>query len=138
VVRRDQRPRRRDDTPCAPPQFLGDPAPDAQVTWALDGQVAADDGTATFAAEIAAGLLLDGWLQIQGLDDPLGAEIHFALNDHGPVIEELAEEMVSTYRAGCSDDSPFPEIFPETAINDGTPGDNTCELYQSVVFLPPS
>jgi hypothetical protein len=126
------------DSPCAPPQFLSDPAPDAQVTWGFDGQVADDAGNAVFAAEVAAGPLLDGWLPVQGLDDPAGAEIHLVLNDHGPVIDDLAEEMLSTYRAGCSDDSPFPEIFPAAALADGTPGPNTCQLFQSAVFQPSS
>jgi hypothetical protein len=125
------------DTPCAPPQFLADPAADAQVAWGLDGQVAAEDGSATFAAEVPAGPLLDGWLPVQGLDDPLAAEIHLVLNDHGPVVAELEEEMLSTYRAGCADTSPFPEIFPPAALADGTPGPNTCQLFQAAVFTTP-
>jgi hypothetical protein len=126
------------DSPCTPPEILGEPTLDGQVTWGLDGQVADDDGNATFAADVAAGPLLDGWLPVQGLDNPLAAEIHLVLNDHGPVIEDMRDEMLSSYRAGCSDDSPFPDIFPDTALADGTPGPNTCQLYQSATFQPPS
>jgi hypothetical protein len=126
------------DSPCAPPQFFADPAPDAQVTWGLDGEIAAEDGTAQFSADVAAGPLLDGWLAVQGLDDPLAAEIHLVLHDHGPVVADLEEEMLSTYRAGCADTSPFPEIFPPTALADGTPGPNNCLLYQAAVFTSPA
>jgi hypothetical protein len=127
-----------DATPCAPPQIIGDPVVDGQVTYGEDGEVARRDGTARFGALIKAGPLLDGWLQVQGLDDPMGAEIHVVLNDHGPVIHDLKREMLSTYRAGCSDTSPFPLFFPPTALADGTPGPNTCLLWQSAVFAPPA
>lgn len=126
------------DSPCTPPEILGEPAVDGQVTWGFDGQVADEEGNATLAADVAAGPLLHGWLPVQGLDDPLAAEIHLVLNDHGPVIEDMRDEMLSTYRAGCSDDSPFPDIFPDTALADGPPGPNTCQLYQSATFQPPS
>jgi hypothetical protein len=118
-----------DASPCAPPQIIGDPAVAGQVTYWKDGEVARRDGTAHFGARIKAGLLLDGWLQVQGLDDPLGAEIHLVLNNHGPVIDDLKREMLTTYRAGCSDTSPAPPFFPPTALADGTPGPNTCLLW---------
>jgi hypothetical protein len=127
-----------DAAPCAPPQIIGDPAVDGQVTWGKEGRIARHNGTARFNARVAAGPLLDGWLQVQGLDDPMGAEIHLVLNDHGPVIDELKREMLRTYRAGCSDASPFPAFFPPAALADGTPGPNTCLLWQSAVFPPPS
>jgi hypothetical protein len=115
-------------------QLIGDPAVDGQVVWGRDGEVARNDGTARFSARIQAGPLLDGWLDVQGLDDPVGAEIHLVLNDHGPVIDGMRREMLSTYRAGCADSSPFPPLFPAKALADGTPGPNTCLLYQSAVF----
>jgi hypothetical protein len=124
-------------SPCAASQFLTDPAADAQVTWGQEGEVGRADGTARFRARIDAGPLLDGWLRVQGLDDPMGAEIHLVLNDHGPVLPGLEREMLSTYRAGCADTSPFPPIFPPTALADGTPGPNTCRLWQATVFPPP-
>jgi hypothetical protein len=68
----------------------------------------------------------------------LAAEIHLVLHDHGPVVAELEQEMLSTYRAGCADTSPFPEIFPPTALADGTPGPNNCLLYQAAVFTTPA
>ncbi|MGB7879156.1 MAG: hypothetical protein WBL31_10370 [Ilumatobacteraceae bacterium] len=127
-----------DATPCAAPQIIGDPLVDGQVAWGLDGEVARRDGVARFRARIEAGPLLDGWIQVQGLDDPMGAEIHLIVNDHGPVIHGLGREMLSTYRAGCADSSPFPPFFPASALADGTPGPNTCRLYQSAVFESPT
>ncbi len=127
-----------DTFPCSAPQLIGDPVVDGQVTWGRDGEVGRSDGTARFHSRIEAGPLLDGWLQVQGLDDPMGAEIHLVLNDHGPVIDGMKREMLSTYRAGCADTSPFPPIFPATALADGTPGPNTCRLYQTAVFESPS
>jgi hypothetical protein len=122
--------------PCAAAQFLTDAAVDAQVSWGQDGEVGRADGTGRFRARIDAGPLLDGWLRVQGLDDPMGAEIHLVLNDHGPVIPGLEREMLSTYRAGCADTSPFPPIFPARALADGIPGPNTCRLWQAAVFPP--
>lgn len=127
-----------DATPCAAPQIIGDPAVDGQVSWAGDGKVGRDNGTARFQSRIHAGPLLDGWLQVQGLDDPMGAEIHLIVNDHGPVIHSMRGEMLSTYRAGCADTSPFPPFFPATALADGTPGPNTCRLSQAAIFESPS
>jgi hypothetical protein len=60
------------------------------------------------------------------------------LNDHGPVIDDLKREMLSTYRAGCSDTSPFPPFFPPAALADGIPGPQHLLLWQSAVFLPPA
>ena len=127
-----------DTTPCAVTQIMGDPAVDGQVTWGGVGKVGRDNGTARFRSRIEAGPLLDGWLQVQGLDDPMGAEIGLVLNDHGPIIRSLRGEMLSTYRAGCADTSPFPPFFPATALADGTPGPNTCRLSQLAVFEPPT
>lgn len=59
--------------------------------------------------------------------------MHLILNDHGPKLPEFMPEMIQTYRAGCTDKS-LPPIFPETAIGDGTPGPNTCRLFQLAVF----
>ncbi len=55
------------------------------------------------------------------------------INDHGPVIPSLMPEMIRTHRTGCTDEG-LPSIFPESAFADGTPGPNTCRLYQVAVF----
>ena len=63
------------------------------------------------------------------------AEIHLVVNDHGPAIPGMVDEMLHTYRGGCTDDS-LPPPFPATAKSDGAPGPNTCRLYQSATFQP--
>jgi hypothetical protein len=79
---------------------------------------------------------LSGWLSGRSLEDSKGAEIHLVVNDHGPAIAEFMPGMISTYRGGCSDSSPFPGVFPGTAIADGEAGPNICRLYQAAVILP--
>jgi hypothetical protein len=59
------------------------------------------------------------------------------INDHGPMLPEFMPGMIQTYRGGCSDSSPFPGVFPATALADGEDGPNTCRLHQAAVFLAP-
>lgn len=117
--------------PCGAPDVLDNPETESQVAYGA-GQVV-DDGRATFTARLDAGPIPEGWFDGVGLADPLGAEVHVILNDHGPELTEHMPEMVRTYRGGCTDES-LPEAFPETALADGTPGPNTCRLWQSAVF----
>lgn len=124
--------------PCAAStDIVPNPVTDSQVTFGQDGEVVDSTGTAVFRSRFRAGPLLDGWLPVQGIDDPMGAEIHLVVNDHGPLIEELTKEMTSTYRAGCTDAS-LPAFFPPAAFADGTPGPNTCRLSQAAVFPVPN
>ncbi len=118
--------------PCTGPEIIQKAATNSQVTYGA-GHVVGGSGQATFAGAFQAGPLTDGWLAGRGLDNPLGAEIHLVLNDHGPVIQGLVSEMIHTYRAGCTDVS-LPGIFPASAKADGTPGPNTCQLYQVAIF----
>ena len=79
---------------------------------------------------------IDGWLPGFELDDPRTAEIQLVLNDHGPVLKGYMPEMIKTYRAGCAEAS-IPGIFPPSARADGTPGPNSCQLYQMAAFASP-
>ncbi len=119
-------------TPCAGPDILLNEATDSQVGYGT-GLVAPDSGRATFDGSVQIGEL-DGWYANRVFENPGTAEIHLVLNDHGPDIPEMRAEMISTYRGGCSDASPFPPPFPETALADGASGPNTCRLYQTAVF----
>ncbi len=119
--------------PCAAGDIFaaGNPA-QAQVSYAA-GDIADAAGEATFNAHFELGPV-DGWLPESGFTDLWDAEHHFTINDHGPLVEENMPDMIHSYRGGCSDDSPFPDIFPATALADGEAGPNECRLSQSVIF----
>ena len=124
-----------DDEPCTAGDIFADGNPAAAQVLHGAGNIVGTSGRATFSAHLNAGDV-DGWLDTVTFDDPRGAEYHFVLNDHGPRIAEHLPGMLHTYRGGCSDDSPFPGIFPETALQDGEPGPNTCLLTQQAIFTP--
>lgn len=123
-----------DPRPCTGPDIFTNPDVDAQVTYGA-GNIAGGAGQATFSARLGVGPV-EGWLPDRTLHNPLGAEYHFVVNDHGPRLAEHMPDMIRTYRGGCSDDSPFPPIFPDTALADGEPGPNRCLLYQVAIFQP--
>jgi hypothetical protein len=121
-------------TPCAAPEIINNPATDSQVRFAA-GHVAGASGNGTLAGHVSEGAL-SGWLPDRSLEDARGAEIHLVVNDHGPAMAEFMPDMIGTYRGGCSNASPFPAVFPATALADGEVGPNICRLYQVAVFLP--
>lgn len=88
--------------------------------------------TEPFMAHVPVGEVEGGWFDTE-FTNPRGAEVHLVLMDHGPLIPDLAREMTSTLRAGCTDES-VPAAYPEVAFADGTPGPNTCRLVQVAIF----
>ena len=106
-------------------------AVNSDVTYG-DGVVVAADGTATFRTFIPAGMIENSWLG-NGLPNPTGAEIHFAIHDHGPVIPDKIQDMLSTTREGCTDES-LPKLWPDTARASGKPGPNECRMVQFAIF----
>lgn len=121
-----------DPSPCTGPDVLTNADTRSQVGYAA-GHLAGSSGTGTFAGHVAVGSL-DGWFPDRALESSHDAEIHLVINDHGPAVRGAVADMLSTYRGGCSDESPFPGIFPESALADGNPGPNTCRLFQSAIF----
>ena len=121
-----------DSSPCSPPDVILNLATDSQVLFGT-GSVAGGSGKATFAGSLKEGDLA-GWLPDRSFDDAATAEIHLILNDHGPKIGAHMPDMIKTYRGGCSEASPFPGLFPATALADGEVGPNTCLLSQSAIF----
>jgi hypothetical protein len=119
-------------SPCSGPDIVLNPATRSQVTYGT-GHVVGASGEAGFGGHLARGPIPQGWLPGGSLEDPFTADVHLVLNDHGPMLTEHMPEMIQTYRAGCTDAS-LPAIFPATARADGTPGPNTCRLFQVAVF----
>lgn len=99
-----------ENDPCTEEDLVlrGDAA-QAEVTHAA-GIVASPDGGATLTARLDGGEVANGWFGI-GFINPRGAEIHMVLRDHGPVITELLEDQLSTFRGGCTDES-VPDVLP--------------------------
>lgn len=124
-----------DPSPCTAPDIILNPETDSQVRYAA-GSVAGGSGRGTFAGSVKEGPL-SGWLPDRSLEDATTAEVHLVINDHGPMLPAFMPGMIHTYRGGCSDASPFPGIFPATALADGEVGPNICRLYQSAVFTAP-
>ncbi len=65
-----------------------------------------------------------------GLVDARHAEIHLVIRSHGPVVTELAGEMLHTFNAACAYEPPLDESQPSY----GTPGPNTCVDQYFAVF----
>ena len=105
------------------------------VTFA-DGAIVDASGAVSFSGFLASGAVAGNWFGNR-LDDPTTAEVHLVLNDHGPLIPDIAASMLTSYRGGCRDDG-LPDAFPATAKADGTPGPNACQLLQHAIFPRPA
>jgi hypothetical protein len=104
----------------------------ADVGYA-DGVIAGADGKARFAARIPVGEMRQAWFG-NGYQNAQEAEVHLAIADHGPVIPDMAETMIGSYRGGCTDES-LPAGVPDTARGDGAPGPNTCRMVQFAILV---
>lgn len=119
--------------PCGPADVLQrTDIVESDVGYAT-GAIADRTGSAAFTARLAKGSIPGGWFR-RALKDPMTAEIHAILHDHGPVIDSMRDNMLRTLRGGCTDAS-VPAAYPQVAT-DGQPGPNRCLLYQFVIFLP--
>jgi hypothetical protein len=122
--------------PCSGGDFIGKAVEAETVVTYADGVIVDESGEAHFASFLPAGEVTDDpWFPGTEFANPSGAEIHLVINSHGPLIPEMAGEMVNSYRAGCTDDS-LPPPFPDTAKADGEAGPNDCALVQAAVFQP--
>jgi hypothetical protein len=118
--------------PCPTGEVLGtSELVQAEITQA-DGILVSEEGVMEFAGFLAVGDVNEAWFG-NGFTNPMGAEIHIVINDHGLLIPDMTDTMLNTYRGGCQDEG-LPPPFPPTAISDGEPGPNTCRLVQLAVF----
>lgn len=119
-------------SPCPASEVLGNPdALQSEVTYA-DGLYVNEEGRLEFAGSLPAGEVPESWYG-NGLSNPLGAEVHIVIHDHGAAIPEIAGDMLNTLRAGCTDES-VPAPYPDYVKTDGVAGPNTCKLIQFAVF----
>ena len=97
------------------------------------GGVVAEDGTISLASYLPKGKVVGNFFETT-FHSPETAEYHFPMHNHGPLDPNIAEDMLTSFRAGCSDES-LPPFYPETALSDGAKGDFDCKTVQAAVFL---
>lgn len=110
---------------------FGNPAVGASVFFATGG-VVGSNGVGHFDAIVDAGYIStipDQHLFGPGLTNSQGAEVHYVIRYHGPVVQRIAAKQISTFTGGCSgpagEDDPVPldRIYP-------------CYDPQAAVLLP--
>lgn len=128
-----QKPQLCSKRPCTPPDGMGKAALVDSVVANAGGGIVAADGTFRHASFTPAGKVHGNFFTSM-LTSPETAEIHLAVQDHGPLIADRAEDMMGSYRANCTDAS-VPPFYPDTARVDGTPGDYACKVLQFAVLV---
>lgn len=118
--------------PCSPQDAMGNPIENDVVLKLAVGGVVAEDGTVSLASFLPKGDV-DGNLNDTTLHSPEAAEYHLAMHNHGPLNANIAQDMLNSFRAGCSDES-LPAFYPDTAIQDGVKGSFDCKTVQVALF----
>lgn len=136
---------------CSPDDIVNaDARPDMMYAA---GHLVGGSGTATFSGRRAAWDLGGSAnepvaLPAYGLEDPSGAEIWFAVHDHGPVDPAYLPDMIQSIDGGCTD-SGVPVAGAPSPWNDNAPaepergsafgrrGSNTCQTVQIAIHLTP-
>ena len=119
--------------PCTPVEAMGMPEMES-VAVNGGGTVVAKDGTVEVSAHLPAGEVPTSLFDTDFVS-PETAEYHLVIHDHGPLIPDLAADMLSSYRGGCTLES-VPPHYPDTARTDGEGGPNTCVSRQVALFVP--
>ena len=119
-------------TPCTPADTtVNFEATESNVVYS-GGRVIRSH-TEYFRAHIPVDTSVGGWFN-QDLTNPRGAEVHVIINDHGPLISEMARNQTGSFRGGCTTESLLPGM-PQSAIDDGIPGPNACRFVQFQLFV---
>lgn len=101
---------------------LSNPETQPSVMFAA-GSITNAKGNAIFGGHLSVGDTKGcppGFPCSGGLTDPMGADIHLVVRDHGPIVPELLHEQISTFGGGCSNAPP----------GTGKPGPNICNDVQ--------
>ena len=119
--------------PCTPIETMSvDSKSDSVVALAASG-VVAEDGTISLASYLPKGEVAGNFFDTT-LHDPETAEYHLPIHNHGPLDPTIAAEMLTSFRAGCTDES-LPKYYPQTALSDGVRGSFDCKTVQAAAFL---
>ncbi|MEP5759785.1 MAG: hypothetical protein ABJ327_10890, partial [Litoreibacter sp.] len=121
--------------PCTPKEAMGMPEMET-VAVNGGGTVVPDDGTVEVSAHLPVGDVPTNLFDTDFVA-PETAEYHLVIHDHGPLVPELAADMLSSFRGGCTLDS-VPPHYPDSARSDGAGGQNKCVSRQVALFVPPN
>ncbi len=118
--------------PCTPVETMTDgTGSDSVVALAASG-VVADDGTISLASFLPKGDVEGNFFDTT-FHSPEAAEYHLPIHNHGPLDPNIAQDMLTSFRAGCSDES-LPEYYPQSALSDGVAGSFDCKTVQVAAF----
>ncbi len=128
-----QNPHLCEQNPCSPVEAMGMPEMDT-VAVNGGGTVVPANGMIEVSAYLPAGEVPSNLFETDFIS-PETAEYHLVIHDHGPLIPELAADMLSGFRGGCTLES-VPPHYPDSARTDGEGGSNTCASRQVALFVP--
>ena len=118
--------------PCTPQEAMGNGNENDVVASLAAGGVVAKDGTISLAGYLPKGKVEGNFFETT-LHSPESAEYHLPMHNHGPLDPSMAEDMLTSFRAGCSDES-LPPFYPDTALADGKKGGFNCKTVQVSMF----
>ena len=118
--------------PCTPAETMTDGTKSDSVVALAASGVVAEDGTISLASFLPKGDVEGNFFDTT-LHSPMTAEYHLPIHNHGPLDPSIAEDMLTSFRAGCTDDS-LPEYYPQTALADGVAGSFDCKTVQVAAF----
>lgn len=134
---------------CSPNDLFN---PDAKPDMLYGaGSLVGSSGRATFAGrtkvgDVSGSVQAPVGLLSNGLINPHGAEIHFVVHHHGPMIPEFMPDMIQSLAGGCTDagipaqgaPSPWNDyaVGPAYGQEFGRLGPNACASVQFSILSP--
>lgn len=119
--------------PCTPIETMAEnTGSDSVVSLAASG-IVSDDGTIALAGFLPKGEVEGNFFDTT-FHSPESAEFHLPIHNHGPLDPSIIDEMLTSFRAGCTDES-LPKYYPQTALSDGAIGNFDCKTVQVASFL---
>ncbi len=114
-------------SPCGPADVAPGTAAVVDVIY-VGGNVAGGNGKATFSGRRAAGdnsksLFAALGAPAPGLTDPLGAEMHLVVRDHGAKIPGQVPSQIHTFEGACT---------PESSLGLGSGGYDCADIQFSI------
>ena len=130
-----QSPENCDKNPCSPMDAMS--KADAMNTVATNagGAIVDEGGRNRVSGFLPVGVVAGNFYDTT-FTEPQSSEYHIVIHDHGPLILELAADMLSSFRGGCTAES-VPPFYPDASRVDGEGGPNSCVTRQVALFVAP-